>query len=286
MDFDRGCQHGCTYCVAPSLRKSFIKNNCGKYYRVKNNNKIFSEMKFLIKKYNLDFVWISSETLLDLELEQFKEFANRYSREINLPFWCQSRLDTFTEEKTKILAEIGCKNISLGLEHGSEEIRKQILNKRITNDVVLQSIKLIAKYNLFPTINNMIGFPGETREDIFETVKLNKKISKILNKKHNLNVFTFVPFSGTKLRQICIERGYIEDNHDLIFKAKTNNIAFSVFSESLLNMPSISKKELAGLEKTLALYILLPKSYWADIKIAEQDNQEGKIMYEKLTKLL
>ena len=285
IDFDRGCQHGCTYCAALSLRKTFLKNKCGKYYRVKSNDKIFNEMKYLIEKYRLNFMWISSETLLDLSLEQFKEFANRYQKEINLPFWCQSRLDTFTEEKTRLLAEMGCKNISIGLEHGSEEIRKKILNKHISNDVIIDAIKLIAKYNIFPTLNNMLGFPNETRENIFETIKLNKEISKILNKKHNLNIFTFIPFSGTKLRQVCIENGYIEDNFDILFKGK-KEIEFSVFSKSLLTMPSISKDELYGLEKTLRLYILLPESHWPDIKIAEQNNEEGKIMYEKLSKLL
>jgi anaerobic magnesium-protoporphyrin IX monomethyl ester cyclase len=277
LDFDRGCQHGCTYCAAPGLRKVFIKENCGRYYRVKSNDKMFLEMKYLIEKYKLDFVWISSETLLDLPLEQFKEFAERYKKEINLPMWCQSRLDTFTEEKTKILAEIGCQNVSIGLEHGSELIRKKILNKHISNDVIIDAVKMMAKYNIFPTFNNMLGLPDETRENVFETVKLNKKLTKILNGKHNLNIFTFIPFSGTKLRQVCIEKGYIKEDEDL---------PPSFFNESMLNMSSLSKKEIKGLEKTLALYILLPKSYWSDIKIAEQDNEEGNVMFEKLIKLI
>lgn len=277
FDFDRGCQHGCTYCAAPGLRKIFIKNNCGKYYRVKSLDKIFTEMNFLIKEHNLDFVWISSETLLDLPLDKFKEFANRYKQEINLPLWCQSRLDTFTEEKTKLLAEIGCQNVSIGLEHGSEQLRRQVLNKHISNEVVITAVKLMAKYNIFPTFNNMLGLPDETREDVFETVKLNKELTKILEGKHNLNVFTFIPFSGTKLRQICLDKGYIKEDEDM---------PASFFKESMLDMPTMSKEEIKGLEKTLALYILLPESYWPDIKIAEQDNEEGNLMFEKLIKLI
>jgi len=277
LDFDRGCQHGCTYCAAPGLRKVFIKENCGKYYRVKSNDKIFSEMKCLIEKYQLDFVWISSETLLDLSLEKFKEFAKRYKKEINLPMWCQSRLDTFTEEKTKLLAEMGCKNVSIGLEHGSEKIRKEILNKHISNKVVIDAVKLMAKYNIFPTFNNMIGLPDETRKNVFETIKLNRELSKILNGKHNLNVFTFIPFSGTKLRQVCIEKGYIKEDEDL---------PPSFFNESMLDMPSMSKKEIKGLEKTLALYILLPHVYYPQIEIAERDNEVGNEMFNSLIKLI
>lgn len=277
FDFDRGCQHGCTYCAAPSLRKTFIKNNCGKYYRVKSINKIFYEMKYLIDKYNLNFVWISSETLLDLSLDKFKEFAERYKKEINLPLWCQSRLDTFTEEKTKILAEIGCENISIGLEHGSENMRRNLLNKHISNEVVINATKMMAKYNIYPTFNNMLGLPGETRSDVFETVRLNRELTKILNGKHNLNVFTFIPFSGTKLRQICLEKGYIEENED---------IPPSFFNESMLDMPTMSKEEIKSLEKTLALYILLPESYWPEIKIAESNTEEGNQKFNELIKLI
>jgi radical SAM superfamily enzyme YgiQ (UPF0313 family) len=277
MDFDRGCQHGCTYCGAQGLRKIFLENNCGKYYRVKSLDKIFYEVKYLIKKYKLNFVWISSETLLDLSLEKFTEFAERYKEEINLPLWCQSRLDTFTEEKTKLLAEIGCKNISVGLEHGSEKIRKILLNKHISNERIIKSVELMAKYDIFPTLNNMIGLPDETRENIFETVLLNRQLSSILKGRHNINVFTFIPFSGTKLRELCIEKGYLTEDFE---------IPISYLAKSTLTMPSISKEELYGLEKTLTLYILLPESYWPQIKMAEQDNEEGKEIFKKLMTIL
>jgi len=277
IDIDRGCPFACTYCAAPSLRDNFKNYHCGIYYRTKDIDRIFKEIKFLIKEYNLNFVWISSETFMALSDKKFREFAERYKKEINLPMWCQSRLDKFTDEKTRLLSEMKCKNISVGLEHGSEEIRKQILNKHITNETIIDAVKLMKKYNIFPTFNNMIGLPDETRENIFETVELNRKLSKILNKKHNTNVFTFIPFSGTKLRRIAIEKGYIEKNDE---------VPLSWYTESTLTMPSISKKELAGLEKTLTLYIFLPKKYWPEIKIAEQNNEKGQQKFNELMEIL
>lgn len=276
-DIDRGCLYGCTYCAAPSLRKTFRENDCGNYYRTKSLDKIFDEMKYLIKQFNLNFVWISAETILSLKDEKFKEFAKRYKEEINLPFWCQSRLDTFTDENTKILADIGCKNISVGLEHGSEIFRRKILNKHISNERVIESIKLLAKYKIYPSINNIIGFPDETRENIFETIDLNRQISEILQGQHNTNAFIFMPFSGTKLRQMCLEKGYIKENDEL---------SFSLFDESMLDMPNLSKEEIKGLERTFILYVLLPKIYWDGIKIAEKDNEEGNKKFNELLKLI
>ena len=51
-------------------------------------------------------------------------------------------------------------------------------------------------------------------------------------------------------------------------------------------MPSMTKAEIAGLEKTAALYIELPKEYWPEIKIAEQHDEEGEEMFEKLIAIL
>jgi anaerobic magnesium-protoporphyrin IX monomethyl ester cyclase len=274
VDIDRGCPFGCTYCAAPGIRMSFKNNGCGSYHRIRNWDSAFEEIKFLVKKHSLTSLWISSETFFAMPEKKFKEFAEKYKREIGLPFWCQSRLDTFTDEKTRLLADMGCKNISVGLEHGSERIRTTLLKKLISNRKIVEAAQLMAKYDIFPTINNMIGLPDETRADVFEGIRFNREISAILKRKHNINVFTFMPFSGTRLRDYCVERGYIA----------RDQMCNSFFKESVLDMPApaLGKKEIKGLERTILLYILLPESYYPDIKIAEDDTDEGNAMLQKL----
>ena len=56
-------------------------------------------------------------------------------------------------------------------------------------------------------------------------------------------------------------------------------------SDSLLNMPSISKEEIRGLMKTFVLYARLPRSYWKEIKIAEMETKEGINKYHELMNL-
>lgn len=277
MDWDRGCPYQCSYCAAPAILAKNRSEKIGNYYRVKTEDKIFEEMKFLIKKYNLDFLYISSETLLVIKMEKFKRIAERYKKEINLPFWCQSRLDSFTEERTKLLKEMGCQSVSVGLEHGNEEVRRKVLRKQLKNEAVYEGFKTLAKYNIRPTINSMMGLPDETREQVFDTFEINRQISKILNGNHNLNVFTFVPFSGTALRRISIEKGYVDPDAP---------VSFSFYKESMLDMPSMSKEEITGLEKTAHLYIGLPKSDYPNIEIAEKDTPKGRAMFDiLLTKL-
>jgi len=277
IDWDRGCPYQCTYCAAPAIMAKNREEKIGVYYRVMDEDKIFEQMKHLIKEYRLDFLYISSETLLIIKDDKFKRIMERYKREINLPFWCQSRLDSFTDERTRLLKEAGCQSVSVGLEHGSEKVRMKLLKKSLPNKKVYEGFEVLAKYNIRPTVNSMMGLPDETRSEIFETIEINREISKILKGNHNLNVFTFVPFSGTQLRNICIEKGYVD---------KDAPISFSFYKESMLTMPSLSKKEIAGLEKTAPLYIGLDKKYWPDIKIAEKDDEEGQDMFEKLMVIL
>jgi len=279
VDLDRGCLYKCTYCCSPSLTTFYKESGCGKFYRIKTNDKFFKDTKILIKKHNINMLYFTTETILSTPLEKFREFAKRYKEEINLPFHCQTRLDTFTEEKTRLLIEMGCKSICVGLEHGSEKIRKEILNKHISNDQIIKAFNIISKYNIIITVNNMVGFPGETRENVFETINMCRRIKEILQGRIAINVFIFIPFSGTRLKEVCIEKGFIDKDIEL---------PFIMQDKSVLHMPPpfLSNEETVGLCKTFGLYVKLPESYWPEIKMAEKNNEEGNAMFNKLIKLI
>jgi len=277
VDTDRGCPFSCTYCAAPSLRKLYNDCKVGKYFRTKTIDKVMSEIKHLVKKNDINFIWFSSETFFARTDEELQEFAQRYIKEVNLPFWCQTRLDTFTDFRTKLLAEMGCKAVSVGLEHGSEEFRKNILKKFISNENVLKSFKLLKKYGISVTVNNIVGFPDETRDLVFETIKTNRMVNKYVVDGSTLNTFIFTPYSGTPLREYCLSMGYINDD---------KNDDTNMYAVSVITMPTIGKEEIEGLQRTMPFYIKLPKKYFTQIKKAEKNNEKGQEMYRKMTELL
>ena len=59
--------------------------------------------------------------------------------------------------------------------------------------------------------------------------------------------------------------------------------AFPYF-KTILNLPTISKSELCGLQKTFVLYSKLPRNEFKRIKIAEQHDEEGDEMFDLLSK--
>ena len=119
--------------------------------------------------------------------------------------------------------------------------------------------------------NNIVGYPDETRELIFDTIELVRKL-----KCNDINAFTFTPYHGTSLRGLCEKKNYL---------AKDVLADGYYVHDSLLTMPSISKEEIRGLMKTFVLYARLPRSQWKDIKSAEKDTEEGNNKYKELMNL-
>ena len=269
INFDRGCPYRCTFCDAPTLYDLYKKNGF-KYYRVKSIERIYKEMKYQTSKFDVSFFYFNSETFLTMSVEKLKEFAEMYS-EFNLPFWCQTRIETISDEKIKILKEMNCDRISIGIEHGNEEFRKKILHKNFTNKQVIDAFKTFDKYGINVSVNNIIGFPEETRELVFDTINLNRQINS-----DSVNGFVFQPYSGTYLREYCVKRGYLSsDSTDI-----DNPIGSSV-----LTMPQLSKEEIEGLLRTFVLYIKLPKEYYPKIREAEQLNEKGDLVLEELREI-
>jgi hypothetical protein len=87
----------------------------------------------------------------------------------------------------------------------------------------------------------------------------------------------YLPYHGTKLRDYCVEKGYIDkdyvqDGHLPALKL-------------VLNMPQITRNEIDGLVRTFALYVTLPKKYWPMIKKCEDFTEESDEIFGYLEKL-
>ncbi|MBF0328457.1 MAG: B12-binding domain-containing radical SAM protein [Nitrospirae bacterium] len=269
VEIDRGCPYDCTYCEAPHLRRLFQEKGCGTYYRRKDTDRVIEEIRHLVGKYRPDYINFNAESFLAKPLSELKEFAERY-KEIGLPFWCQSRPETVTDEKIRILKEMNCQNMQFGIEHGNEAFRAKILNRHYTNNQMLESFRIVERYGISYTVNNIIGFPDETRELVFDTIKVNRQICPT-----TMNVYFFTPYKGTRLYQYCVEKGYIDKSD------KVHQLLDGV----PLKMDSISYIELKGLQRTFPMYARMPEDMFEKIRLAERFDEQGNAMFEELKTL-
>ena len=116
------------------------------------------------------------------------------------------------------------------------------------------------------SVNNIIGFPGETRELAFDTIELNRHFNS-----DSISCSVFVPFHGTELRDVAEKQGLVDK--EFIFTTSNSS------DEGVLDMPQWRKSEVAKLRKTFTMYVKFPKSRWPEIEKAETD----PVLFNKLS---
>jgi len=269
IETSRGCPYNCAYCNSPSQKKMYKHLGYNNYFRKKSLAYIDTELKYLIEKYDAEYIYFLSDTLLCMKDDEFDAFCDLYSK-YKLPFWCQNRPEMITPERMHKLKDVGCHRMSIGVEHGNENFRKKVLNKPVKNSKIIEAFEILDKVGIPVSINNIIGFPYETRELAFDTINLNRKL-----KFDTSNAYAFTPFHGTVLYDICVKEGFITPSEKL--KCLTKG--------SILNMdkPYLSKQEIDGLVKTFSLYAKMPEKYFDEIKIAESNSENSNNKFKELS---
>ena len=264
VEFARGCPYRCTYCANPSIAQNFKES--GVWFRHKDIKRIIREIEFYLAHYNVEYFYFIHEAFLGMNKRDFDEFVSFY-KDTRVPFWLNTRVETITPDRLEQLEKINCNRMSIGLESGSESLRTKLLKRNYTNDYFIKKFRMLSSYKISVSVNNIIGFPGETREQIFETVRMNREINA-----ESFGAYVFQPYHGTMLRTYCVKKGYISKDF----------IAEDAHLGSGLNMPQLSNKEINGLQRTFSLYVRLPEKYYPDIRIAERFDEEGNRMFKAL----
>ncbi len=267
FEMNRGCPYNCAFCCNKNLQE--IYKDYGAYYREKSVDILMDEIRIKKEKYQLTYLYIVAENFLMMGQDRFDKFIKNY-KEIQLPFWIETRPDSVTEDRLLKLRDIGCEGISIGVEHGNEEFRRKVLNRYISNDAIIKAFNIAKKAQIRTCANNIIGFPTETRELIFDTIKLNREI-----KVDNIIVNLFTPYRGTALRDVCIKKGYL----------KPDAIAGDYRMDSDIYMPQLPPSIIHGLQRTFAMYVRFPEVMWPDVKRAERLDNKGCDVFRKLKKI-
>lgn len=267
IEFSRGCMYKCTYCSAPMFEEYF--ENEGTWLRNRSLENIRKEMEFQIDNYNIEYFYFVSETFLGIPMQRIRDFCDMYA-DIGLPFWFNTRPETISEDRVKMLEDIGCHRMSIGIECGNELYRRNLLKRPVSNKKILEACDIVAKSSIQLSVNNVIGLPEETRNMIFDTISLNRKITA-----DNYSCSVFQPYHGTHLYKHCVEKGIYPPE----------KICQTVSAPSPLVQGHITAQEIAGLQKTFQLYIKLPESEFDLIRKAEKSDEEGKRAYKDLSKI-
>ncbi len=265
FELTRGCVFSCTFCINELLNNV----HSHKSYREKSIPKFIDEVAHFKNKYGLEYVYILAEMFLPTSKERVRAFSRLWKEKVGLPFWCQVRVEGVDEENAKLLEDAGCVSVSAGIESGSEQFRRKMLHRAMSNEALVKAFHLLKKTKMQVSANSIIGFPEETRELIFETIEINRIVNP-----DNIMIHVFNPYRGTSLYDISVKEGYIPQDH----------MAGDYRADFTLDMPQLSRDEVLGLHRTFALYCKFPKDMWPEIRLAEKLDEAGNKKFEELSK--
>ena len=266
VETHRGCPYKCTYCNSPAQQRLYRGTTQSRHYRKKSFEAIHRELEHFKQVVKAEAFYFWADTFLSYTDREFDEFCEMYS-DIALPFWVQSRPETIREDRLAKLQRLGMFRMAFGVEHGNDAFRKSVLRRNVSNAVMLEKFEILYKLDIKFSINNIIGFPTETRELAMDTVLLASKI-----KADSANAYSYSPFHGTRLRKMAEDFGY----------CSRDTIDRSVMKPTLLNMPQFPPAAIEGLRRCFTLYIRMPQSRWPDIRKAEQLTAEGDTLLQEL----
>lgn len=173
----RGCPFSCTYCFNHQMVKHYRGDlHCSfgdlNYIRHFTIEQVVGEIDYLLHHYERIKMFIFDDDLFTFYPEYVTRFCEAYPKVSSLPFVVNAHVGFFDEERARSLAAANCRIVKFGVESGSPRIRKDILNRHMTNDAIAKSIAIAKAYGLHTSIFLMIGLPNEKEEDLLATIKL------------------------------------------------------------------------------------------------------------------
>lgn len=223
----RGCPYQCSFCSNHLLQE--IYKGKGHFVRLRSPESVVEEIlkvkkEFCFKTVSFtDDVFIISSKFLD-------RFLPLYKSKINVPFFCNVRINLVTEDIIKKLKEYGCYGVSMGIESGNEFLRNEVLDKNVSDEQIINAGMIIKKHGLKLKVYNMLGLPGETFEEALETVLINSKI-----KPDFAPCSLLEPYPKYKITEYAIEKGYLNKNYGV------DDVAESIYLPSKIDIKDMDK---------------------------------------------
>jgi hypothetical protein len=181
-------------------------------------------------------------------MKWMQEFLYRYKREVGIPFMCTTIADLMPEKMAKMLAEAGCQTVSFGIETGNYDIRKNILEKDIPDEKIIECGTNLSKYGIKVQTSNMFCLPDETLEDAFKTIELNIKA-----KVNFCFSALFLPFPNQGVTNYAIKKGYLGADYSL------HSLPSTFLATSLLNIPD--KAEVKNVHRLAYFFVRWPWTF-------------------------
>ena len=258
----RGCPYECTFCSNPLM--------FGRRYYLRQIDDLIKQIKYYIEKYKitgLQFYDLTAIIKKDWVIE-FCEALKKENIKLNWSLPSGTRSEAIDLEVVTALAKANLTYLVYAPESGGPETLK-LIKKKVKLPKMEESIKYAVSQGIIVRTNMILGFPKETRLQLYRT--LYQQIKFAIIGADDTPFWYYQPYPGTEIFDELIKNKKIKLNDDYF-----NNL--STYSSGNLGLPSESFNENMGkyelfFYRTFAMfltyfiaYIIRPKRIFRAIK--------------------
>lgn len=197
----RGCYFSCSFCSDPAFRELY--RGKGTYARHRSTPNMLRELEEIKSRYAPSCFSFRDDVFIS-ENKVCSDFLEIYKKQINIPYTCLIRADQLTDRLAALLKTTGCYFVCFGVESGNALLRNKLMNKNVPETDIARCASLLHSHKIRFATFNMIGLPGESLSEAWETVDINAQI-----KPSWAWYSTYQPLPKTKLAEYAVEQGYI-----------------------------------------------------------------------------
>jgi anaerobic magnesium-protoporphyrin IX monomethyl ester cyclase len=264
FEISRGCPFKCSYCIQPGLHEIPMEGGADNAdsgnYKFHSAEEIVKRVAQYREKYGFNHLQLIDENLPTMPKKNLKEIAEQWARHVNpnrdLTIFTMSRPEYLVRKvksdsggferdregglvyvssgKAEVLREMGVEMVALGAESGNEWLRSTVLNRPMKQGILEAATRVLMESGIQVSLYNILGFPFETREMMFDTIDQMWK-----TKPNSYATRHLSPYPGTPIRDLCVEQGFIHPEYEDQKDAETR----SFLHAPILNLPLKLPKE-------------------------------------------
>lgn len=242
----RGCPFKCTFCNIHYQAEIF--KGYGSFVRKRSVECVIQELREYVGKYRPTYLMIHDDNFTATS-KWAKAFCEAYKAEFDIPWFCFGYPTTIKEDLIRKMKEAHCHTIFMGVDSGSEEVRRVLMERPMKDELIYKAAGIIQDAGINLHLSAIYGVPGETEEQMWQTLEMMEKI-----KPAQSSSYIFYPFPKTKLHDKAVAMGYLDEAG----QERVRNGESSYHIGSILNHPHKALAEC--LAKATPLYVRSPQA--------------------------
>lgn len=205
VHFSRGCPFKCRFCV-----------KLGTKVRFRSLEHIWGELEYLNKTFGVERFIINDEGYTMFP-KLVKDFC-RYSLSKGNPFSYFTatgmRLNRLDDEMLALMVKTKHELVfGVGIESAVPRVRQELMNKHLTQEELENGLNLLARHGFKPVGNFIIGFTGESRKELVESVQWACKATD-RGLLHGANFVPYLPLPGSEAVRNMLASGELAEEFD------------------------------------------------------------------------